>query len=511
MNESDIPSEFDLSTYHADHSHRRHAAGRPQTTAWVEYFNNRPKQRMKQVYNRLRFCGLMDMAWLIMLYEQGLVDASTVAKLRPALEKSQDPDETGWGGEEWIRGCLPDHDADAAAAVNYGRTLQEPMSRMMEREELQNIFDELLLTRQRILDKAAANVETVMAGHSHRAHAQPTTWAAYLLAVHDQLVRGEELLEVTYAHTNRNTGGCGACSGTGWPVDRNRVTELLGFDQTVELTYDCEGSMDHHLTILFAASNIATTLSRTAMDHNLWMTEEWNIMTTPPAWRGVSSFMPQKAHPGSHFERIRMQCNEVIGQMQVCMMAFKNEPIQDVLPVYQSEKQVIKGLAYLEGALGLFHSVLPHIRPNRERMRQLLREGFSGAPDLAITLIRRKGYGGRVAHRICATMVRIARERGIKPYECTATLLKEAARISADPEPDVTDEEVQEAMGLESFFEKHDNLGDPNPAETTRLIQVRLDDLERSRQRQRQRRQKVHAAIAGMRTRYDEIAAKGDS
>jgi argininosuccinate lyase len=216
--------------------------------------------------------------------------------------------------------------------------------------------------------------------------------------------------------------------------------------------------------------------------------------------------MPQKAHPGSHFERIRIVCNEVLGQMQTCLYQFKNEPIQDVLPVYQSEKQVIQGLAYLEGALGLLHSVLPHIKPDKERMWRLLREGFSGAPDLAVTMVRQHGYGGRQAHRIVATLVRIARERGVKPYECTAELLREAARISDDPEPNLSNAEVQDSLGLERFFEKHNNLGDPNPVETQRLVDVRLRELGEAKASQRARIEKIESAYAELDRCIEEIA-----
>ncbi len=500
------PTEAERKAFWASHDHRHHATGCPPSTAWQEAFAKRPKQRIEELTNRLPACGLMDMAWLVMLHEQGLVDRPTVAKLAPVLRTAHA--EKGFGGEAWIKQQLPDHDEDVASAVNYGRTLQEPMGRMQMREGLLYVLQELHETRSAFLAIAEANVETVMAGHSHRAHAQPTTWGAYLLAVHDQLARGEEQLDLAYRHTNVNTGGCGACSGTGWPVDRNRITELLGFDATVELTYDCEGSMDEHMTILFAAANLAITLGRTAFDHNVWVTEEWNIFTTDLSFRGVSSFMPQKAHPGSMFERVRIMANDVLGQMQTALFNLHNEAIQDVLPVYQSEEKVIRGLACLEGALALFRTVLAHTYPNRERMRELLRAGYSGAPDLAMTLIREKGYGGRAAHRICATMVRIARERGIEPSACDAALLREAARISDDPEPDITDEAVQEAMGLENFFLKHDNLGDPNPTETRRLVDVRRRALEEVRSRHAARRRQIDEAFEKLKARIDEIAGE---
>ena len=288
---SDI-SQAELEAYRRDPDHHRHTPGCPEDPRW-QHYRDLPHYHYLKVANRLRFCGQMDMAWTLMLVKQDLLDKPTAAKALKVLKDSQT--EQGWGGEKWIKKKLPDHDERVASAVNYGRTLQEPMARMMMREALLDVFDELFMAMESLLNIAEANVDTLMAGHSHWAHAQPTTYAAYLLAIHDQLARGMEQLELAYRHTNQNSGGCGACSGTGWPVDRETVTELLGFDKTIDVSYDCEDSMDEMMTILFACSNLALTLSRTALDHNVWVTEEWNLFHVEMQWRGVSSFMPQKA------------------------------------------------------------------------------------------------------------------------------------------------------------------------------------------------------------------------
>jgi argininosuccinate lyase len=498
-NESDEAQK----AYWQARDHHRHTCGCEQADDWLAC-KRLWHDRFTEVRNRLPYCGKMDMAWLVMLHKQGLVPTETVRKLVPVLRKTKD--EAGWGGEIWIRDQL-DGDEDTAAAVNYGRTLQEPMARMQMRDQLINTIDEAHRCMQVMLDVASENTDTLMPGHSHWAQAQPTTYAAYLLAIHDGLSRGLEQLELAYRHTNQNSGGCGACSGTGWPVDRNMVTELLGFDETIELTFDCEGSQDEMLTSLFAASNMGVTLSRIALDMNVWVTEEWDIFEVDMAYRGVSSFMPQKANAGNRLEHIRQEVNDILGAMHTCLHSFKNEPLQDVLTVYQADRYVHNGLGHLQGALAMLRYLLPNITPRKERMWEMLRRGYSGAPDLSITMIRQKGFGGRCAHRICATMVRIARERGIKACECTGALLDEAARISGDPEPHLTDAEVQDSMSLENFFEKHQGLGDPNPTETGRLVEVRRTLLAESIKRNDTRKERLAKADKKLQTALEAIIA----
>ena len=106
---------------------------------------------------------------------------------------------------------------------------------------------------------------------------------------------------------------------------------------------------------------------------------------------------------------------------------------------------------------------------------------------MSIKLIRDKGYGARAAHRICATMVRIARAGGILACDATGELLDEAARVSNDPEPGLSTDEVREQLDPAKFIERHDNLGDPAPAESRRLIASRRDALAQADQCQRGR------------------------
>ena len=471
-------------------THRQHTPGSPQAPEW-QYWNRHPAAEIERMSNRLKYCGWMDKAWTVMLYKQGLIKHEVAKKLLLVLEDSDK--EQGWGGEDWIKRKL-DGDEDTASAVNLGRTLQEPMARMQMREAVIAVFDVLHFALARTLEKSEQNADAIMAGQSHFSHAQPTTYGAYLLAVHDGLARGMAQLELAYKHTNMNSGGCGACSGTGWPVDRQMVTDLLGFDELVELAYDCEASQDEIPQILFALSSIALTLARAGLDHGRWSLEEITAIELAPEWLGVSSFMPQKAHSGGMFENVRGPCNEVIGRMMQAVVTFKGEAIEDNLPVYRSPPLVMQGCGEAMKGLGHWADLLPGVIVNRDRMWEIVRNGYSGSPDLAIKMIRDQDYGARQAHRVCCNFVRIARERKIKPYTMTGELLDEAARISDEPEPHLSTETVQDAMGLASFFEKHNNLGDPCPSETLRLIGLRRKDLEAAKARQVERKARIEKA-----------------
>ena len=469
--------------------HRLHTPGSPVTPERKHYMKM-PERDEWRFANRMPYVGKMDMAWTVMLFRQGLISQETAIKLLSVLPETQNAE--GWGGEDWLKEKLGG-DEDTASAVNYGRTLQEPMARMSMRDAILEVFEEGLQALEVLLKKADEHAETLMAGQSHFSHAQPTTYGSYLLAVHDGIVRGLEQLELAYRRTNENSGGCGACSGTGWPVDRDLITDLLGFEKTIEVAYDCEGSQDEIPQILYALSSMALTLSRSGMDHSIWTLEEIGAVLPDPSLQGVSSFMPQKAH-GGMFENVRIAADEVIGEMMKVTTTFKGESIQDVLPVYKSPRHVFHGVNYMRQCFGLYRILIDTLQVNRERMREILANGYSGAPDLAIILIRKLNFGGRKAHRICCNFVRLARERGIKPKDLTASLLDEAARVTKETEPNLTDSEVQEAMTFKNFFATHNGQGDPHPDESRRLIQLRKKRLEDLQKAQSERRRALKEA-----------------
>jgi len=484
-------------------SHRQHAAGgfSGPKSHMGEVARHAARERGR-VQDRNRYGRFMDQAWTVMLCKKGLIPRESAQKVLEALEKTQ------FGGEGQLKKLLKDEDLASIPVI--GRTLQEPMARMQLRDKQLDVIDSVHDFLQVLLDSAERHAETVMPGMTHMAHSQPTTYGAYLVALHDGVYRGLEHLELAYKHTNENSGGCGATSGTGWPIDRYMITELLGFNKLVEPTYDGEAGQDYGMNTLFALSNIMITVSRTAMDHGIWGMDGYLTHKLPAAHLGVSSLMPQKAHSGSAYERVRISTNNVIGATTIGMLGLHGEPFGDVLTSYQATYRApnagaIGALCETEMTMVIFGDMLATIKVDKKKLLKLTREGWGCTPDLQEKLIQEEGYGRRQAWRICAVMVRIARDhRKITPPQLTGEMLDEAAVVAGEPQPGLSTEEIREIFDPVKFLERHDNVGDPNPKETLRLVEVRRKQLAESRKRQQQRRARVGAGFAKLR---EEIKA----
>lgn len=450
---------------------------------------------IRHIYNP----KLMDQAWTLMLHKQGIITEGEAQKVLSVLDTLE------VGNESNLRKVLDEHHA---SIPYFGKTMVEPIPRIEIREKLLDVIDAIHELQNVLLDEVEEHSGTIMPGMTHMAHAQPTTYGDYLLAFYDGISRGLEYLELAYKHTNRNNGGCGATSGAGFPVDREFISELLGFDETLELTYDAEPGQDWVMSTLNALSNLALVISRTAMDYSIWGMEGYG---THNMAAGASSFMPHKAHAGSEWEQIRISVNNILGANIVGILALNKSPLQDNLEIYQAAYRsphigAIGALCEMEMLAKLLAIDVEAVKVDKVKLLQLTRDGWGCTTDLVAKLVIDKGLEVRQAHRICAVMVRVARvHRNVKPYELTGEMLDEAARLSNDPEPHLTTEELLEIMDPVKFIERHNQIGEPNPKETVRMVNDRREKLKESEQQQKRRRGKIEAGYKKLRDEIDKI------
>src|SRR5690606_28442959 len=136
------------------------------------------------------------------------------------------------------------------------------MYRMRQREFILTLHEGTLALRDSLLDLAERHRETLMAVHTHTQPAQPTTLAHYLLAVVEQLERDAVRLQAAFATTNRNPLGACAITGTGFPIDRQLTSALLGFDGPTGNTYGSIATVDYLLESVSAAAVMLAGLGR---------------------------------------------------------------------------------------------------------------------------------------------------------------------------------------------------------------------------------------------------------
>jgi argininosuccinate lyase len=472
---------------------------------------------LRQIRDLSQDRNYSEKAWLVMLIRKGIVKRNAGARILQAIRNYERtaPDSDAdvytptdsfsiWSLEKILTEQLG---ADIAGNLNIGKTLPEPIARLKVRDVCLPVIDALLQLLDTLQNLAGKYKETVMPGYTHLAQGQITTFGHYLLSVHDPLSRALQELEAAYGNTNLNTLGCGALSGTSWPIDREMVAELLGFDGILENTNDCVASADYCISILCALVNVMIPIGRLTLDLQMWGSEEVAMIGVPEAYSDTSSMMPQKKNFGGQIERVRMESAAIIGRLQEAIVVTRNEPFGDMLAVLQARYPVLEALCIARKNLRTLSGFLSTMIPDQKRMEQYSKQGFAAASELANILVRTCGVSYRQAHHVAGTVVRMAAERNITADQVDAEFLDQAAEQVLGKRFSLGDEQVRKALDPKQFVTSHDVRGGVAPAEVARMVKVRSAELAEAKKRQSGRKQKLEAAARQLEKQIESLLA----
>jgi argininosuccinate lyase len=102
--------------------------------------------------------------------------------------------------------------------------------RIVLREEMLEISDALLALESELVKLARKHTQSLFPGYTHLQPAQPITFAHYLLAIGDSLLRDNQRMAEAYRRVNKSPMGAAALAGTSVNLDRALVARLLGFE-----------------------------------------------------------------------------------------------------------------------------------------------------------------------------------------------------------------------------------------------------------------------------------------
>ncbi|UCF97451.1 MAG: argininosuccinate lyase [Spirochaetaceae bacterium] len=471
----------------------------PHDPLYVEYIDR--ERYIEEL--EYQFYTLIDThrAWLVMLVDKGIVPTKDAAAVLRGLKelKSKGPEaieyKPGYNDvythiEQWL---IDKVGREPVAHLSLARTRPEPLMRMYFRERILDCLEEMYNFRTAVLDSAEKNKDTVMPGYTHQQHGQPTTFGAYLLAIHDPLARASAWLEMAYATTNESTMGCGALAGTAFPIDRYQVAELLGFDSIMESTIASVSTGDHLVQSTSAANDAMITLSRMCLDMEQWSNTEAKFMEPAPEFSDVSSMMPQKKNP-CVFEFARGKISRVLGDTVGIYAGLLKSFYADVIDLEMTYGPSLRVLDQTRATMKFMTGVINTMIIHSKRMLETTAEGFSTVSELADEIFRSTGLPHRLAHSIVANTVTRALHDGMVATDITAEYVEKIAGEVIGRKLGLSDAQVKKALDPVEFVKSHDVPGGPAPAETLRIVKERRKKLAEERSRLAGRRKKVTEA-----------------
>jgi argininosuccinate lyase len=311
--------------------------------------------------------------------------------------------------------------------------------------------------------------------HTHTQRAQPTTVAHYLLAVVEQLERDGSRLQAAYDRTNRNPLGACAITGTGFPIDRQLTSDLLGFCGPTVNTYGSIATVDYLLESASAATVLLAGHGRFVQDLLLWSTAEFNYVRFGEGFVQGSSIMPQKRNPVA-IEHARAIGSKALGQSMAIVTTVHNTPFGDIVDTEDDLQPLVFQMFHdATRAVRLVAAALTTAEFDAARLEARAGDGWTTLTELADTLVREHRLPFKTAHAIAARLVG-GRQRD--PARPLTEILRDASTELLGTPLKYSEAELATILSPRHFVEIRRTLGGPAPEETARAAGVSRQQLE---------------------------------
>ncbi|TQR58562.1 argininosuccinate lyase [Campylobacter troglodytis] len=322
---------------------------------------------------------------------------------------------------------------------------------------LQDLLKELIST---LINLAKSHKNTVMPSFTHLQHAQPISFAFYILTYAFMFARDIKRLRSSYELADFSPLGACACAGTSYKTDRKFTAKLLGFADTMPNAMDAVSDRDFALDLLYDISVIFTHTSRLCEELILFSSSEFGFVSISDAYSTGSSIMPQKKNPDV-CELIRGKTGRAYGNLMSLLSTMKALPLAYNKDMQEDKECVFDSVKNATQSLVILNEMLKELTLNEKTMRKACEKGHLLATDLADFLVREKGVPFRKAHFIVGKVVAKADEMGLDLSEITN--LQEI-------EP-LFDENAQRLLNLEASLNSKQSEGSSSVESVEKQIQ----------------------------------------
>lgn len=328
-------------------------------------------------------------------------------------------------GHSAIEAVLVERLGDVGRKVHTGRSRNDQVLvalRLFVRDALERLAHEVTDAAAAFLDRAEAEAMTPMPGYTHLQRAVPSSVGLWLAGFAEALIDDAVLIKATARWMDACPLGTAAGYGVNLPLDRQGVSDELGFARLlVNPVYAQNSRGKMELQALMALLQALLDVRRFAWDLSLYTTAEFAFVKLPAEYTTGSSIMPNKKNPDV-VELLRAAPAPVLGAMA------EVESLLSLPSGYQRDLQATKGpvlraLAHGIDALALVPALVRKMDFDRARMAAAITPDLH-ATDVAVELAA-KGVPFRTAYRQVADSLASLGER--RPEESLAARVSPGA------------------------------------------------------------------------------------
>lgn len=357
--------------------------------------------------------------------------------------------------------------ADHAGRMHTARSRNDiciALYRMRARVEALEILQDVSDLRGVLLGLAKQHADTLMPAYTHTQPAQPTTLGHYLMAYAEVLGRDEVRLKAAFTTINRSPLGACAITTTGFPIDRDYVADLLGFEGLQLNSYGAIAATDYLTELAGAVANAMSSLGKFVQDLLLWCNPALGFVRLNDAWVQISSIMPQKRNPVP-LEHTRILASRALSEAQAVFTCVHNTPFGDI----NDSEDDIQPLVFTmtssaRRALRLLAGIAAEAEFQTARMAEQAAADFLTVTELADTLVRSEGLSFRMAHRLVSAGVK--RLKGAYSVAGMAEAVRDLAPSIIGRPLMLSAGEVETALDPRAFVQRRTIPGGPGCLES---------------------------------------------
>ena len=285
------------------------------------------------------------------------------------------------------------------------------------------LIKELNSLMKNVVNKADKNIGTVMPGFTHLKNAQPVSFAHYLLAYYEMFKRDKKRFQNNLELIDESPLGAAALSGTSYNIDRYFTSKKLGFKKPTDNSIDTVSDRDFAIDFLYACAVCAMHLSRLAEDFIILNSDAYQLISFNDKMLTGSSIMPQKKNPDPA-ELIRGRTGINYGKLNSILTIMKGLPISYFKDLQDDKALVFDGFDTLKDTLILSNELIKNVNPNKTRMFNMAKTGYTTATDFADYLVKDKKLSFREAYKISSKIVNYAEKNKKNLDELTLNEVK---------------------------------------------------------------------------------------
>lgn len=459
-------------------------------------------------------------ASLVMLFDQKILDRDLCRKIARAQLEAEA--EQSAPGAEPLSDIMPLEKmliarcGQEATLIHTGRSRQDIFATLNQarlRDAVLDFAGELILFRAQLAGIAKEHTETWIPAYTNGVQAMPVTLGFYLWAYLESFERDFDRIREAWARVNQSALGSAVLANSAWPLSREELAALLGFDRPIANSLDSSqvSLFDVPLEAAGIAANTAVRISTLLADiaQQYAQTRPWLLLDSSSTYG--SSAMPQKRNPGV-INKARAKAGDVIGAMQTCYTRAHNLP----LGMYDNKESVSEDNAavFVKAVhlLRLMRHTFSMLQVNKARALEELENDWTCTMALAEGLQMEFRLPFRVGHNFASAVVTVARREGFIPknfpFETAKACFREVTeKLLGKPQDlPMSEAEFRRFLSPEYVVRTRVGTGSPAPESVKAGLEKTAARIEADRAWAKEKREALEKADRSLDLAFEKLA-----